>query len=255
MITDPIFYLCAIPAVIVVGISKGGFGGSIALLGVPLMTLVISPIQAAGIMLPILVLMDLIAVASYRRTFDKTVLIMTLPGAFVGIALGYALASSVDEAMVRLMVGLVAVVFSLDHWVLKRRRPSDHVPPAHSPVKGTLWGALAGFTSFVSHAGGPPYQMYAIPLQMEKRMFAGTAVMFFFALNVTKLVPYFLLGQFSTANLETSAVLFPVAIAAILLGIWLVKVVPQEAFYRVLYVFVFVVGLKLIWDGATSLLM
>lgn len=254
MITDPIFYLCAIPAVILVGISKGGFGGSIALLGVPLMTLVISPIQAAGIMLPILILMDLIAVSNYRRTFDKTTLMMTLPGAFAGIALGYALASSVDEAMVRLIVGAVAVAFSLDHW-LKRKRANAHLPAAHSRVKGTVWGAVAGFTSFVSHAGGPPYQMYAIPLKLEKRTYAGTSVMFFFALNVTKLIPYFLLGQFSPANLETSATLLPVAVVAVLLGIWLVKIVPQEAFYRVLYVVVFIVGLKLIWDGATSVLM
>lgn len=253
MITDPIFYLYAIPAVFIVGISKGGFGGSIGILGVPLMALTISPIQAAGIMLPILILMDIIAVASYRRSFDKTVLLMMLPGAFMGIGIGFLLASSVDEAMVRLIVGVVAVAFSLDYWFRRYVMAADMTPKSNNLAKATVWATLSGFTSFVSHAGGPPYQMYTIPLQLDKRVFAGTSVMFFFIVNATKLVPYFVLGQFSPENLATSAVLLPLAAVAILFGVWLVKVMPQQAFYRVLYVFVFVVGLKLIWDGATGL--
>ncbi|MGX1096105.1 sulfite exporter TauE/SafE family protein [Amorphus sp. MBR-141] len=253
MITDPVFYLAAIPAVIMVGISKGGFGGSIAILGVPLMALVISPIQAAGIMLPILILMDLIAVASYWGVYDRKVLLMTLPGALAGLALGYLMATSVDEALVLLIIGVVAVAFSLDHW---RKRYLTRTPPAearHSFAKGSVWGLVAGFTSFISHAGGPPYQMYTIPLQLEKRIFAGTGVIFFFTLNTVKLVPYFLLGQFSAANLSTSAALLPVAVLATLLGVWLVKIVPQELFYRILYVVVFLVGLKLMADGITGL--
>ncbi len=164
MITDPVFYLAAIPAVLVVGISKGGFGGSIAILGVPLMALVISPIQAAGIMLPILILMDFIAVASYWKVFDKKVLLMTLPGALAGLGLGYLMATSVDEALVLLIIGVVAVSFTLDHWrklYLSGRQP-EHA--GHSLTKGSIWGLVAGFTSFVAHAGGPPYQMYTPPL-------------------------------------------------------------------------------------------
>ncbi|MDQ0314244.1 sulfite exporter TauE/SafE family protein [Amorphus orientalis] len=253
MITDPTFYLFAIPAVILVGISKGGFGGSIAILGVPLMALAISPIRAAGIMLPILIVMDLIAVASYRRTFDVTVLAMTLPGALVGVGLGYLLAAYVDEAMVRLIIGSVAVLFSLDHWGRKYLRRQPDGPRGHSPVKGTLWGLVAGFTSFVSHAGGPPYQMYTLPLGLEKRVFAGTGVYFFFTLNAAKLVPYFALGQFSGRNLATSATLLPVAVLATLFGVWLVRIVPQQLFFRVIYVFVFVIGLKLMWDGIAGL--
>lgn len=253
MITDPVFYFAAIPAVIMVGISKGGFGGSIAILGVPLMALVISPIQAAGIMLPILILMDFIAVASYWGVYDRKVLLMTLPGALAGLAIGYLMATSVDEALVLLIIGVVAVAFSLDHW---RKRYLVRTPPKearHNFAKGSIWGLVAGFTSFISHAGGPPYQMYTIPLQLEKRIFAGTGVIFFFTLNTVKLVPYFLLGQFSTANLTTSAALLPVAVLATLLGVWLVKIVPQELFYRILYVVVFLVGLKLMGDGIVGL--
>ncbi|WP_018699445.1 sulfite exporter TauE/SafE family protein [Amorphus coralli] len=254
MILDPVFYLAAIPAVLIVGISKGGFGGSIGILGVPLMSLVTSPIHAAGIMLPILILMDFIAVASYWSVFDRKVLMMTIPGALVGVSLGYLMATSVDEAMVLLIVGMVAVAFTLDHWrkvYLSGRAPKK---AGHNLIKGTCWGLVSGFTSFVSHAGGPPYQMYTVPLGLQKRIFAGTAVIFFFAMNVAKLVPYFLLGQFSAENLWTSAALFPVAALATLLGVWLVKIVPQELFYRILYIVVLLVGVKLIVDGISGLL-
>lgn len=253
MITDPFFYLAAIPAVIFVGISKGGFGGSIAILGVPLMALAISPIQAAGIMLPILILMDFIAVASYWGVYDRKVLLMTLPGALAGLAVGYLMATTVDEALVLLIIGVVAVAFSLDHW---RKRFLVRAAPRtaeHNFVKGSVWGLAAGFTSFISHAGGPPYQMYTIPLGLDKRIFAGTGVIFFFTLNTVKLVPYFLLGQFSAANLWTSAALLPVAVLATLFGVWLVKIVPQETFYKILYVVVFLVGLKLMGDGIVGL--
>jgi len=253
MITDPIFYFAAIPAVILVGISKGGFGGSIAILGVPLMALVISPIQAAGIMLPILILMDFIAVASYWGVFDRKVLWMTLPGALAGLGAGYLMATTVDESLVLLIIGVVAVASTLDHWrklYLSGKQPDR---AGHSLTKGSVWGFVSGFTSFVAHAGGPPYQMYTIPLGLDKRIFAGTGVIFFFTMNVVKLVPYFLLGQFSPANLLTSAALLPVAVLATLLGVWLVKIVPQALFYRILYVVVLIVGVKLIYDGIAGL--
>ena len=121
--------------------------------------------------------------------------------------------------------------------------------------KGVFWGIVAGFTSFVSHAGGPPYQMYTLPLRMDKRLFAGTAVVFFSVTNAVKLVPYFLLGQFNTQNLATSAVLLPLAPVATLTGVWAVKRISQEGFYKVTYAAVLLVSLKLIWDGAHEIML
>ena len=109
---------------------------------------------------------------------------------------------------------------------------------------------VTGFTSFVSHAGGPPFQMYAVPLRLSPRIFAGTSVIMFAVVNAVKLVPYFLLGQFDVTNLETSAVLLPVSIPATFLGIWLVKVIDAAVFYRAVYVLIFVVGVYLVWEGA-----
>ena len=250
MIDDPLFYLAALPAVFLVGLSKGGFGGSISLLGIPLMSLVISPIQAAAIMLPILIAMDIVGLLSYRRHFDAGILRIMLPGALMGILVGYLTAAWVTADHVKLIVGVIALLFTLNHWF----RSAGRVPSRQKNVAGGLfWGALSGFTSFVSHAGGPPYQMYTLPRQMDKQLFAGTSTVFFASVNAAKLAPYFFLGQFNGQNLATSAMLLPLAPVATLIGVWAVKTVSQDAFYRVTYMAVFVVSLKLIWDGLTSL--
>ncbi len=244
MITDPWFYVVAVPAMIILGLSKGGFT-VLGMLTVPVLALVISPIQAAGITLPILVLSDLVAVYSYWGVFDRRTLAIMLPGALVGILVAWATAAWVTEEEIRLIVGAISVFFALGHW-LRRARLEPH---GHNPVSGVFWGIVTGFTSFVSHAGGPPFQMYAAPLRLEPRLFAGTSVIMFAIINSVKLVPYFLLGQFDMANLTTSAILLPLSIPATLLGVWLVKRVETGAFYRIVYAMIFVVGLYLVAES------
>ena len=248
MITDFWFYAVAIPAMVVLGLSKGGFT-AIGLLTVPILSLVISPVQAAAIVLPILVLSDLVAVVSYRGLYDATTLKIMLPGAIVGIGIGWWTAAWVTEHEIRLIVGAISVLFALNYWF--RHRLSQH-PHGHNVAAGSFWGAVTGFTSFVSHAGGPPFQMYAVPLRLSPRIFAGTSVIMFAVVNAVKLVPYFLLGQFDVTNLETSAVLLPVSIPATFLGIWLVKVIDAAVFYRAVYVLIFVVGVYLVWEGLVA---
>lgn len=250
MIDDPLFYLAAVPAVLLVGLSKGGFGGGVALLGVPMMSLIISPVQAAGIMLPILIAMDLVGLYAYRGTFDRASLLITVPAAMAGIAIGWATAALVTAAHVRLIVGVVALVFSLDYFLGGEK--SKH-PARPKVVKGSFWGAVSGFTSFVSHAGGPPYQMYMLPLRLDKLVLAGTSIIQFAIVNAVKVIPYFFLGQFDTTNLTTSAILLPLAPIATLAGVRLVKIVDQAMFYRLTYLGVFIVSLKLIWDGLAAL--
>ena len=251
MISDPWFFAVAIPAVLLVGLSKGGFGGPIALLGVPMMSLVVSPVQAAGIMLPILVMMDGVGLVAYRGVFHWPSLRVLLPAGVVGIAIGWLTASIVTDGHVRLIVGTVALIFALDFWLGGAKRLE---PRTLSPQIGAVWGAVSGFTSFVSHAGGPPFQMYMLPQRLEPRVLAGTAVIFFAVVNQVKLVPYFLLGQFSGQNLATSAALLPLAVIATLAGVWLVRRVQPGLFYRIVYAAVLVVAVKLIWDGALSVL-
>ncbi|MBD8893690.1 sulfite exporter TauE/SafE family protein [Roseibium litorale] len=250
-IADPMFYAAAIPAVLLAGLSKGGFGGSFAMLAVPLMALVISPVQAAGIMLPILVVMDIVGLLAYKGHADKRSLTILLPAAIAGIGVGWATAALVNEAFVRLLVGCLSLLFVAD-YLLKRHRTVG--ASQHNLPKGTFWGLIAGFTSFVSHTGGPPFQLYMVPLRLAPTLFAGTAVIFFSVVNAVKLVPYFLLGQFDATNLETSLVLLPLAPVATLAGVKLVKIVKQKAFYGIIYTVMVAVGIKLIWDGAASIL-
>ena len=152
MIDDPWFYAAAIPAILVLGLAKGGFG-SVGLLVIPILSLTVSPVQAAGITLPILILSDIVAVDSYWGEWDKRVVAIMLPGALIGVAVGWWTASWVGEAEIRLILGVISVAFALNYWLRQRREVTPRSP---NPVKGVFWGALSGFTSFVSHAGGPP---------------------------------------------------------------------------------------------------
>jgi len=250
-IADPWFYAAAIPAVFFVGLSKGGFGGTFAMLGVPIMALAISPLQAAGIMLPILIVMDIVALLAYRGRADWKCLAILLPAAVLGIGIGWATAAYVNDSFVLFLIGVMSLAFVAD-YVFKQRKVTTAVP--HNLPKGTFWGTVAGFTSFISHTGGPPFQMYVLPLRLAPMLFAGTAVIFFAAVNAIKLVPYFLLGQFDSTNLSTSVTLFPVALVATLVGVWLVRVVKAETFYAIIYSFMGLIGAKLTYDGLMGLL-
>ena len=250
MITDPWFYAAAIPAVFVLGLSKGGFT-ALGLLMVPIMALAISPVQAAGITEPILVLSDIVAIVSYWKVYDAATLKIMLPGALVGIAVGWATAALVNEVYIRLIVGLISIVFALQFFVRSKRRQE---PRPHNAVAGVLWGTLSGFTSFVSHSGGPPYQVYTAPLRLDPRVFAGTSVVFFALLNAIKLAPYYYLGQFDAKNLTTAAVLIPVAIPSVLLGVWLVKRFDPQRFYNLIYATILLVGLYLTAESIASIL-
>lgn len=250
MITDPWFFAVAIPAIVLTGLSKGGFLGGIGGMAVPLMSLVISPVQAAGIMLPILIAMDWIGVWAYRRDWSGPNLKILLPAATGGIIVGWATAAYVTESHVRLLVGVIGVLFTLDHWLKLRPRS---VAPGPNLVKGTFWGAVSGFTSFVSHTGGPPFAIYMLPQRLPNAVYAGTAVMMFTAVNLIKVPPYFLLGQFNPENLKTVAVLLPLAPLAMGAGVWLTRRVPQGPFYKILYGCLFVISVKLIRDGLRAL--
>lgn len=246
MIDNPAFWMVAVVAVIITGISKGGFGG-LALFSVPLMALTISPIQAASILLPILIIMDWISAWSYRKHWNKSLVFRLVPAAIIGIGIGWALAGFVTDDMVRLVVGLIAVIFPLYHWF----GPKSGVGAIKdSKIAGYLSGTVAGFTSFIAHAGGPPFQAYAIPQGLPHRIYAGSAVMFFFVVNAVKLVPYGALGQLDKTNLMTSAILAPLAPIGVLMGVWLVKRIDSALFYRIIYGLIFLTGLKLLWDVA-----
>jgi uncharacterized membrane protein YfcA len=248
MLSEPTFYLAAIPAVLIFGISKGGFGGGLGIAAVPLMALVVSPAVAAGIMLPVLLLMDAIGIWAYRQRFDRRIIQTMLPGALVGILAASLAFNYLNDDVIRVLLGLIAAGFSLDYFL---RRKADLPARLHQPKRAAFWGGLAGFTSTVAHAGGPPANIYLLPLKLDKSIFVGSMIVLFALINAAKVLPYALLGLFAPANLWASLTLAPVAALGMLAGIWLHDKVNQILFYRLCYVFVLVTGLKLVHDGLT----
>ena len=249
MITDPFFYLCAIPAVLIFGMAKGGFGGGIAVISVPLMSLAVSPTQAAAILLPPLIAMDMVAMWSFRGSWSSQNLKCALPGAIAGIVLGAFTFQYFSEDAVRILIGLIAVVFCLNYWFGKtteEQRSPDY-------VRGSLWGTVSGFTSFGIHSGGPPISIFLLPQKMDKTLLMGTFAVFFTVVNLVKLIPYTSLGLIDASNLATSLVLLPLAPVGVRLGYFLLHRIDEQTVYRLCYFFLMVVGLKLLWDGAVGI--
>lgn len=251
MVLDWSFYVAAVPAVILLGFAKGGFSGLNAL-SMPLLSLVIPPVKAAAILLPILIVQDWVSVWAFRRDWDKRNLIILIPAAAIGVVLGWLLAARVSEAMVRLAVGLISVGFVL--YMIARSWRGEPRPASPAVAPGLFWGALAGFTSFVSHAGGPPFQVYVMPQRLAPKIFAGTSTMLFAAMNAMKAPAYFALGQFSRENVSAALGLFPLAILSTFAGVWLVRRVAAERFYTLVYALTFLIGLRLIWEAAIQLI-
>ncbi|HEY8384519.1 MAG TPA: sulfite exporter TauE/SafE family protein [Microvirga sp.] len=251
MIGDPSFYAAAIPAVTLMGLAKGGFSG-LGLLSLPLMALVASPVQAAAIMLPILIVQDVVTVWAYRRTWDLRNLLILVPSGALGILVGYLLAAKVSDAAVELAIGAISIAFALRRLVLERRAEAPPVARADVP-RGLFWGAVTGFTSMIAHAGGPPFQIYVMPQRLKRDVFVGTGALYFALNNWLKVPPYIALGQFTAENLATAAALFPVAIASTWAGVLLVRRVSGERFYTLVYTLLVLVGLKLVYDGWTGL--
>ena len=253
LLVDPWFYAAAVPAVILTGLSKGGFGGAVGLIGVPMMALAMPPVQAAAILLPILCLMDVVSVWTWWGVYDRRTLVDMMPSAVVGIGLGWLTAAFVTEEMVRLIVGAVAIAFVL-RWIYVQIRHGASHSASPNRVAAAFWGTIAGFTSFVAHVGGPPFQIYALPLRLDPKVLSGTSAILFAATNALKLVPYFALGQFDTTNLTASAVLMPLAPLSTIAGAWLVRRMRPETFYPFAYATVALVAVKLLWDGIAGLL-
>jgi hypothetical protein len=249
MIADPWFIALAIPSVIMIGLSKGGFAGAGAI-ALPLMSIVAPPLQVGAVLLPVLLSLDVVAVTLYRRSFDRKSVLYTLPTSLIGVALAWLVAARIEPAYFKILIGVIGTAFTLNVWL----GPKSAEPRGHSLARGSFWGAVTGFTSFVTLTGGPPFQIYVLPLRLPHRIYAGTFVVFMAINNVAKVGPFLSLGQFSTETLWTSLALLPLAFAATFAGAVLVKRVPTPLFYRLIHILMFVVCVKLMIDGFDEIL-
>ena len=256
MITDPLFYLLAIPAVIVLGLGKGGFAG-VGMIATPMLALVMPPLQGAAILLPLLIIQDAISVWTYRRAWSAWNLKVLIPGSALGMVAGTVFAGSVSNAAIELTIGAIGLAFVIYHWLGRWLVPALRAAadkPRRPPVAlGVLWGAMAGFMSLLIQVGAPPFQIHILPQRLDKFTMVGTSVIFFAFMNEMKIVPYFVLGQFSARNFATSLALLPLAVAANYFGIWLVRRTPTERFYQIAYLLMLLISLALLWQGWRAL--
>lgn len=246
--TDPLhYYAFAIVAVIISGFAKGGFAG-IGALAMPIMAMGIDPLSGAAILLPILIAQDTVSVWAFRRSLDRTVLLVMLPGMAVGVLTGYLYASAVPESAILGMLGGLSVLFGLHRLWLERG--SVPVIASNSPKwLGTLLGVASGFASEIAHAGSPPFQMWVLPRRLPRDMLVGTSAVAFAAMNWMKVPAYVALGQFTPATLKASLILMPVAFLSTLAGVRLVRRIDPERFYRLIYVLMVLLGIKLMFDA------
>ena len=249
MTLDLWFWACAILASFLVGAAKGGLPG-VGILAVPVLAQAISPTLAAGILLPILIVSDWYGLWMYRKNYNTRIIKVMLLTGLIGVAVGWATAHITNTDFVKIIVGIIGLSFFIDA-LLKLRR--DIKPASENLARATFWGSIAGFTSFVAHAGGPPYQMYVLPLKLDKMTYAGTTTILFAIINVVKLPPYWFLGQINVASLALCAKLAPVALVGAFAGYHLTKLMPEKIFFRFVETALFLLSLKLLYDGICGL--
>lgn len=232
-------------AACLVGLSKGGLP-MIGMLAVPVMSLVMSPVKAAVLLLPIYVISDAVGVWLYRKDYSAPNLRVLVPAGVVGVLIGWGTASMVSDRVITCLLGLMGVAFCLNAWIRRRALPEAQ---GVSLVKGGFWGAVAGFTSFISHAGAPPFQIYMLPQKLSKTQFAGTSTLFFALINAAKIVPYQALRPYTWDGLREAALLIPAALLGTFLGAQLTRRLSDRWFYRLVQVGLFVVSVKLLFDA------
>ena len=245
LITDWQFYAVSIPAVLLLGLSKSGFGAGFGSLAVPMMALWVTVPQAAAILMPILLVMDLLGLAAYRKDFDRDLLRFLIPLGLLGTVIGTVLFKLLDTRWVAGLVGVFTLLFLAQRLLFPPR--ADSPPPPK--WLGAVLTTTSGFTSFVAHAGGPPVSAYVLPLRLSPVAFAATMSVFFFVLNMSKWLPYAWLGLLDLRNMATSIVLLPLAPIGVLAGVRVARRIQPWLFYRLLYIGMFLTGVKLVWDG------
>ena len=242
------FFAVTIPAVIFAGISKGGFGSGVAFASASILAIYLDPGQALALMLPLLMLIDLATLKPYWRRWSGPDARLLILGGLPGVALGALLYHATDADLLRLLIGGISLAFVA--WQMARGRGwvrefTSRLPP----MAGLLAGTVAGFTSFVSHAGGPPAAVYLLSQRLGKTEFQATTVLTFWALNIAKFIPYAWLGMFTLDTARAGLLLAPFALLGAWLGVKAHHLVPERAFFALAHVMLTLTGIKLIWDA------
>lgn len=244
------FYIISAIAITVTGISKSGFAGGLGVMNVPLLSLFVTPQFALAVMMPILIVMDVIIVWHYRKTWNGAIVMMLIPGAVFGLSLGAMTFQFMDANLIKFIIGLLALMFVLRYFLARSMKTE---PGKTGRVIPFILATASGFSSFVAHAGGPPVKGILLQQKLEKSEFVGTNSVFILFMNAVKIVIYSGMGQLTAESLKTSLVLSPMLFVGIAAGTYLHKVINPQIFLKLVYVFLFIAGTKLLWDSIPNL--
>ena len=202
-LTNPLFWLCAFTAIFLTGVSKSGFSSGAGSIAVPLLALWMPLTHSVFLMLPILILIDIKTISYFRKHADWGELRNLVPAAIVGITIGGVLLNQLNDQVLLIILGVLCILFAL--W--------QNLNAVLNCIPGGayLWGSIAGFTSTIIHAGGPPINIYMLSIKLPKMVWLGTSGFFFGIMNVTKIVPYVATGNWHLEILWYSLMLFPIA--------------------------------------------
>jgi uncharacterized protein len=252
MPTDPVFYLVGLPTVFLIALSKGAFGGGLAILGIPLLSLVMSPLDAAIVVAPLVSFMDLFALGSFGpRTWSKRDLVWLMPCLVLGIGIGYLFFTRVDPHLVAASIAAVTLLFTAHWFLLGRRAKPSRI--SVSPPLAILAGTVSGFTTFVAHSGGPPVNMYLLRRGLDKTTYAGTNLAIFTLGNLVKLVPYGVLAYAKPSTLIAAASLAPIVPLGVWAGVYLHRRLEQNRLYFWCYLLLAAAAAKLLFDALRAL--
>jgi len=242
LLQNPIMFAMLGLAAFLIGLSKGGLP-AVAMLSVPIMSLTMSPLKAAALLLPIYILSDMVSVWLYRKEFSLENVKILIPAGIIGVVIGWATAAIISDRMVSMLIGIMGISFCLYTWTKKK----STLPPKRPNLqKGLFWGTLSGFTSFVSHAGGPPFQIYILPQQLPKMVFAGTTTIVFTAINLAKVIPYSALYPYTSSTLKVAACLLPIAAIGTVVGKFLIERLSEKWFFLAVQIALFLISIRLV---------
>jgi|SRR5581483_11377745 len=248
---DLLTFAVAALGVWLIAFMRGAFGGGFAIIGIPLLSLVLDPLAAGAVLSPLFIAMDLVALRYWRpSTWSRPDATLLVPTVVVGIGAGFLVMRAIDGRLAAIVIALTTLLFA-GHWFAGGGWPQSQ---PRSIVKGLFCGTGCGLTSMIAHSGGPPLAMYLLPLGLAKTVYAGTTSLVFTAANLAKVGPWLLLGRPGPALWTLMALCLPCVPLGIHIGWRLHERLSHQGLYRACYGLLVVTGLKLLWDGVSGYL-
>jgi uncharacterized membrane protein YfcA len=259
LVSPVVYVVIAAAATLLIGVSKGGFGGGVGVLATPMVLLCVPANIALSLVLPLLIVSDVFTLRHFPHDWHARSFWLIAPGTFVGLGVGlfflllFAREDVDGDRWIKLIVGIVSLTFCVLQGLGALRRRQVEFKPG--PVVGSVTGVLCGFSTMVAHAAGAFVNMFLLAQRMDQRRFVGTCARYYLTFNTLK-IPFYvaasLLGEKSYLTVQTlkwDLWLVPLCPIGVALGAWMNRRLSGKAFTLVVYVLLAITGCKMIYDA------